>query len=324
MRSTVRIMVAAGSLLLSAHPVRAALNATISDDGAFHSGFFYDALSLSFAPAARVVVNLDGGIANRAPTATDYAQSLGLGLSVEVEPRVSVSGEISRYRGEKGPVTDPVRMQTTGTVGDRRTIDTVNAGMKAKIFETSQRDESDRASVSVSAGWAGGKHVLPLAMVAPAAWADPNPVLGEFVVRDDAYSGGVSFGMPGTSVTASYTRHHYRGKLDTGDPRRALMAPLPDFGFALGSLRTSIAGVLEGLPDYESVVSMSDRLPEGFTAFASYGYTRMETDHSIARIYASGAGWMAARWIELRAGASWVRRHGETTRYITAGFSLFF
>jgi hypothetical protein len=161
-------------------------------------------------------------------------------------------------------------------------------------------------------------------MVVPVIWPDQTPISGEYTVRDTAFSGGISFGTPGTTVTASYARHHYRGSYESADPRWTRMSTRPGFGLIARRLKMSVAGVLKGLPDYESVLSLSDRLPEGFSVYTAYGYTKMETDHSIARTYTSEVAWMAGSWIELRAGSYWVRQYKETTRYTTAGLSLFF
>jgi len=285
------------------------------------ASYYYNVASVYFSPLRDFTGSIAVGVSHTGTPVSDSGRSLGLGVSGAVGERMSASLDYLGYSGYRAWVFDPATMEIVGRSADRQSIHSLTAGAGLNVWEAEKGRQDPDALIGffkLNGSVQFASHTIPLWILRATKKAEDWFKLGDYSVSDVAPSGGISVDFLGSIVGAAYTRHHY----SFPDPPETLNRLTADVLFNL--VRTSVSTALSSLPQYESVISLTEPLAEDFRIRASGAYTKMATDRSIARTVSGEVGLDANPSFEVRAGSFWVRQYKETARYTTLGVSIYF
>jgi len=289
-------------------------------------------VDLGVAPVPEASADLSFGTTRSNTPVSDSTHQFGIGLWGEAGPAVTISANYLGYTGDKASVLNGFG-DVVGEVNDRIKTATFGGKIGIRLLRPGENDEIPVA-LRLDLGMMGGRETMPIYValppLSPTLPPPPPRKLGRtYDIRDREYTAGLYWKVDATSVTATYSRHHYTDNMNAIEEAfDALTRNRP-------VLRRMLAGLLEGIryntqsvaqgqPKYDSCVSLTQRFLRDWAITASFDYQEMTERGALAREPGADLAWEAASWIEVRLGGFVVNQFGKKTRYATAGVSLFF
>jgi hypothetical protein len=257
-----------------------------------------------------------GGSRTSTPWA-DSTRSFAVSAEAALSPRSTLSGSYTVLSGERARAVIPSTQDLTAPVDDRERSLTASVGLAQSIEDPEEAGDAGRPTVRVRAGLDYGVQAVPIWVALERLSPDARQRIGVYKIGDVAPSMGLSAGWRQFRADVGYKLHHY------GYPATPAEVDPRTIAWILSVVRTSVSGVVPGLPHYETTCSVSQGLSRVLTATVSYAYTRISNAGDLSRTFGVDLAWQALEWLELRAGGSHVAQ-AEPASYGTMGLSVWF
>jgi hypothetical protein len=284
-------------------------------------GYAYNSLYFEVVPNQEFSLDVYGGRTRVSEPVPDTTRSLGFGGWVRLTHKLDLSVDYNTYDGAKAQVMRLPDMEMVRETPNRLKVETLAATIGLDLLaDESSEGEGQEFSSKLSLGMAKATHLMPIFIerFVPSRGEWVGRELTPYTVNDRSYSAGLSLGYGGTTVSASYRRHHYT--LPPPPPESSR----PEIARVLDRVNTATIDMLPAFPRYESGAKIRQQLPARIGATAAYEYILSDRTGQVSRYITGELSWEAFTWLELRGGSYWVRENRETTRYTTAGVSLYF
>jgi hypothetical protein len=289
-------------------------------------------LDLGVAPDPAFSADLSYGTNRSTTPVADSTHQLGVGLWAAFSPVVTVSANYLGYTGDKAPIVNLLG-DVVGEANDRIRTGTLGAKVGFKLIRPDE-DGDLPVSFRLDLGAGGGTESMPLFVQFPPIRAGapppaPRKLAQSYDIRDREFTAGMTGRIGGTSITATYARHHYTDNLadiEAGFLAQARTHPRlgPLILNTLSGIRYNATSSAQGQPKYDSYVGVTRALDRDWSVTASYDYQDMMQAGQIARQPTLDVAWEAAKWCEVRLGSYWVNQFRRNSRYTTSGVSFFF
>lgn len=320
-----RLVFAASLVFFTAGFARPEMQYTLSDGyTAGPGGYACNNLYFSASPDPGFSLDIYWGRTKVSEPMADTTSSLGFGGWIELTRKLDLSVDYNTYNGARAGVLRVPDMTLAGERPDRQKVGTLSGTLGLDLMKDAGQGEDGESTPDARAklyfGASSAIQTMPVFIerFAPVKGVWVERELEPYAVHDTGFSAGLTLGMGATTLSATHLRHHY------SYPAPPKEASKEEISRILDSITTASIRAFPPFPRYESGVRLSQGLPMRLGASISFEYILTELNRQVSRIITGELSWEAYSWLELRAGSYWIHEYQRTTRYTTAGVSLYF